>query len=913
MKKYLIFALQILLVQFYANSQNCPTSISITGVSVTPSTCSANGTATINGVSGSQFQYRLVSGPAGYSSSTQDNTTFTSLAPGNYTVRAECKDNPQIYDDKTFSITDQYTKINFTSTVTSVCTSYIPGGIINITNIVGSALPLEYAVVKSDNSNIPNTDFPVWTTLSNGATSAPSIAVNDFGKYQVRIKDACGEFRTVAVEIKPTYKVPGGLTPTTLSALLRSGCDNMSVTLSVTELNTGSVFNAKDFKVEVWENVNCSSVDYLAPPTSTKITPGTGVGIGLATTVTSFAVRVTSPCGASYTQCYGNVKPQPFVVSSSVRLGCTGANNNSFSFSQNMGNLTSGKIWGYSGPNGTGTELWGPISFTASPVTGLPDAESYKYEITGSCSDATTITGYANAPTGTPSVPGGPNVTGQVNCVNEEGMVNVGIGFQGKIAGAALLDVNNVKLVADPGGAEYAPYAVSSSNASFRNIPPGNYKLILTPGGSCEPTALAITVTGTPFSINWDVVATTLCGANTTTGTVQASVLSGNYLTSMLKFQLLNASGATVLAENNTGTFTNLIMGNYKVRVVHGNNCSGLPPYTSTKDVSVVKNNEIPKIETLVSLLCQATPGYGIASFKLIGNAPYKVYTGTSINATNWNEVTTINSNEYLAENLVAGDTYYYRFVDNCGNAVTQQVTISNSNIALISNKQPCEGSPYTLEIADVPNASYSWSKNGSVVSTSNKYQVPSYQSTMDGEYVCTVKIGNCAMFTKNVTLNSNACNQQLGITFGDIKAKLSGNQLLITWASLKESNNKFYEIEYSDDGNRFAKVASVASKAANGNSEEPIKYSLSIDVSNLSALYVGLSVLLMTLGYRKRKQGLLFLTTIVLLASIVYSCTKDANSIDKKLLAGNEYIRIASVDKDGNRSYSKIIKIIKE
>ncbi|MCH5719979.1 hypothetical protein [Niabella hibiscisoli] len=78
---------------------------------------------------------------------------------------------------------------------------------------------------------------------------------------------------------------------------------------------------------------------------------------------------------------------------------------------------------------------------------------------------------------------------------------------------------------------------------------------------------------------------------------------------------------------------------------------------------------------------------------------------------------------------------------------------------------------------------------------------------------------------------NFNWAQGALPVTFGAINAVAAGNNYQVSWQTLSETNNDHFEIQASTNGESFKTVASVASKAANGNSDTLINYNLSIDI----------------------------------------------------------------------------------
>ncbi|MGJ7033108.1 choice-of-anchor Q domain-containing protein [Niabella hirudinis] len=149
-----------------------------------------------------------------------------------------------------------------------------------------------------------------------------------------------------------------------------------------------------------------------------------------------------------------------------------------------------------------------------------------------------------------------------------------------------------------------------------------------------------------------------------------------------------------------------------------------------------------------------------------------------------------------------------------------------------------------------------------------------------------------------------------LPVSFGEINAVIKNSALIVSWQTLTETNNDRFEIEASQDGVNFTTIATVASKAQNGNSSTTIQYSWEADSGALAA-FSGLSIILLILllpvAQRYKKQ--LLMASVVLLIAFI-SCSKRTDSLAEN--PGDKYfIRIAQVDKDGGKTYSKMVRVV--
>jgi|GEM_PF-1964794 len=152
-----------------------------------------------------------------------------------------------------------------------------------------------------------------------------------------------------------------------------------------------------------------------------------------------------------------------------------------------------------------------------------------------------------------------------------------------------------------------------------------------------------------------------------------------------------------------------------------------------------------------------------------------------------------------------------------------------------------------------------------------------------------------------------------LPVAFGHLAAWVRNNALQVTWTTETETNNDHFDIEISMDGKQFKKLAAVPSKAPDGNSTVALDYQYSIDQAAATALFGSIAGLaLFCLGLTVPKQKWLWVPAIFIFSVFLYSCTKkDVFTIETAYTP--LYLRIAQADKDGHKTYSKVIQVIKE
>lgn len=157
-----------------------------------------------------------------------------------------------------------------------------------------------------------------------------------------------------------------------------------------------------------------------------------------------------------------------------------------------------------------------------------------------------------------------------------------------------------------------------------------------------------------------------------------------------------------------------------------------------------------------------------------------------------------------------------------------------------------------------------------------------------------------------------------LPVIFGEISATISGNQLTVNFISEKEINNDHFDVEASRDGINFTTIGTVASKSKDGNSDADIRYEFKTSSAQLTAglgtatAGASLAVMLVLIAFsRRNKMVKVFVLIVVLSVGGVTSCSKNNADILSTGTESKLWIRIAQVDKDGVKRYSKTINAI--
>lgn len=158
---------------------------------------------------------------------------------------------------------------------------------------------------------------------------------------------------------------------------------------------------------------------------------------------------------------------------------------------------------------------------------------------------------------------------------------------------------------------------------------------------------------------------------------------------------------------------------------------------------------------------------------------------------------------------------------------------------------------------------------------------------------------------------NAITADGALPVTFGAIYAYIKDGLLTINWTAETETSNAYYMVEASTDGKNFTAISDkILSQAEDGNSSTALQYSFTKSYALLQGMAIAFFVLMT--GCSRKNRKIAACMVVIGCFTLALSCKKGntgiESSMDKKL-----FIRIAQVDKDGTKRYSKIIAVSNE
>lgn len=150
-----------------------------------------------------------------------------------------------------------------------------------------------------------------------------------------------------------------------------------------------------------------------------------------------------------------------------------------------------------------------------------------------------------------------------------------------------------------------------------------------------------------------------------------------------------------------------------------------------------------------------------------------------------------------------------------------------------------------------------------------------------------------------------------LPVDFGSLQAEQKNNAVAVKWTTLKETNNSYFEVQASKDGNAFTTVKTISSK--NGNSDAVQEYEVTITASDIAGLMAAPVLLaLLGMGFSRRKRLIAGTVALSVLAVSFIGCARHSDAIEVDM-PGKVFIRIKQVDKDGAFKYSEVIQVVRK
>lgn len=753
MKKNLIYSI-ILLLSLASNIiiAQCPAAGSITlSTSSTPNTCAGNGsiTATVNSTTGVSLQL-LKSGtilsqvPGNITQPLTNPYTWSNLQPGtDYQVKVICsEDQGIVYQTANVTVADNYIPISSaTINLSNVCTNFTEGGTITVSGVTGGTAPYTYSMILNNDPNYSE------SLSSYSASNTKNVA--QFGTYQIRIKDACGNYKTF------TKTISASLAPIEIYWTPKDNCSssqNIGYYWYAINTSTGTAiidmapYYAAGVRMVIRDTNAAGAILYN----------GTYSGGSFNYTPNSshiYYVTTTNACGlsTSYTHYLNNAANNPEYANFELKSSSSGCG-----ASERMTINANFSLQGFmvypvtiTVKNSGGTTIH-TSTITSQSEWSLGSLAMGNYTITATDSCGNTITKTATNPQSAGAV--SVSLQDLYNWRCDVGALTQTGTLQALIAiGGYVPDRQNAVVTIVAGPSNVGVNAVYTEGYwGWTNILPGNYTIRITSCGISNNYSLNISFSpGLTQTIS--SMGTSFCsGGGNITSTVN---YSGGYDNTV---ELLNSLG-TVIATDITGNFSNLGAGTYSTRLKISPPCTS-SYYVNGNTIILPEAGVGPQITSSVGVICEDALGYplttGTAYLNMTGVAPLTLKyreqgTGT------WSTINNA-ANDLQISNLNANTIYELLLTDACGASYNGTVNIRTMGALTSQNTvHPCYNSPYVLSMRYYAGAAYEWyNSSGTLLSTTRNYSIPNYTAANDGMYTAKITWGTCV--TRYVYLNIN-------------------------------------------------------------------------------------------------------------------------------------------------------------
>jgi hypothetical protein len=204
------------------------------------------------------------------------------------------------------------------------------------------------------------------------------------------------------------------------------------------------------------------------------------------------------------------------------------------------------------------------------------------------------------------------------------------------------------------------------------------------------------------------------------------------------------------------------------------------------------------------------------------------------------------------------------------------------------------------------------WTKTSGAAATitnSSNRMTTTVTGMVVGNYVFTLTATDKNNST-SVTINVKVISGLLPVKLAYFQVSANDEGIKLDWQTNMESNNSLFVIQKSIDGSNFLDIASVASKANNGNSSSPLTYSYQIFSKNTTAgmnymplvMALLVSIALISQLNKVYKSLVLGLTCLFL-----FSCSKSVSTPNNTPISSKTEFRLKQVDIDGHFNYSEV------
>ena len=678
--------------------------------------------------------------------------TFTNLQPGtDYEVKTvSSNDNSIVYSaNPNITVADNYIPItDATITISDVCTNFTTGGTFTVNSVTGGTAPYQYSVILSND--------PAYPDASSVYTASNTANVTAFGTYQIRVKDACGNYKTFTKTISaniPAIKfywtpkkvcnsnqaqgtfwygnagaspiVPADFLPEGIKLVIRDKDSSGAILFDGTYTGTPFTYTESPTHTYYVTSTNACGLTTSYVHTLTDVNDGEVEAINAYASSSGCGVAETMTISATMNKHYWN-----YPINVTVR-------NTANAVVYNNPALAEGASWS----------------------TGNLPMGNYTVTYLDACGDTKTETVNNPQSAGTPALSFYQYTNWRCGAgpLTQNGTTQLAVQITGYLPNR-----NNaiVTITSGPSNVGVNGMLVENKYWGWTNMLPGIYTFSYTTCGVTNTGTVTVTSGSHLLNQSLSSTATSFCSSG---GTITSNkVYNGGYGTTV---ELLNSSN-TVIANNSTGTFNNVPAGTYSTRM-KVTTCNGAFYYVDGSSVTITNSSTGPQISSSTGVVCEDAAGNplstGSAYLTIAGVAPYTIQYRVQGSGSAYTTINTSNSKLQI-DNLTANSIYEVILTDACGSSFSTTIQIKTmGNLVASNTSQPCVGSAYSLTIPYYAGATYQWTDSlGNVLSNTRSYTFASYIAANDGTYTCKITWSTCVTSFVNVKLNSSLCGSPI-------------------------------------------------------------------------------------------------------------------------------------------------------
>lgn len=783
----IFFTLLLAITCVYTVKAQCPASSPLVINSVTPtaSRCQASGTATVSASGGATpYTYSVTAGPT--TAPAQSSNTFSSLAPGTYTVQVT--DNCNTSVTASVTVTGSYAVPSPTATTqTTSCPNSSDGSL--TVSVTGGLGPFSYSLISPS----PVTVGPQASSVFTGLPA---------GTYTYQVTDSCGNFQTRTATVAAGS--PG--TANVSSGLLYEACDSFAAE---------ALLSAPDFKPPYTVTFTLPNGEVM-----TDVLSASAFSSGSATVYFYFRYHhvtgasdpltftVTSNCGSSSTSTLTMALYLDMSESRNDPSGCGSGYSYTLDQLGNYGGHCSTITYTLISPAGVTLA----VQTNNSTFSGYPPGNGYKV-IRQDCCEKDSLTFNWDAPPSYSSVEvlfADPTLGCKANTTTEYLLVTA------NFTQSIVLASGPSSVTFSDGTVHTYTYPDTLQNPELSNnvlyltgLTAGTYKIYdLDVCGGMDSAVFTVVPSGllqTAFTASGKVT----CGGG-------GSILLKSTSTDPWASISVNASTVFNLDQSPfVDSVTGLSPGTYDVAFHSINEYGPYIPFMYPTgmanlgcdvitDTVTVPGYVQPSFSTTPAVAnCGTTRDVALLPDSASGVKPYEfqIIAGP--------ETTTTQSSPVFT-GLAAG-TYTFQMSDVCGNSYSSNITIDTLTVPNVTTTGVnCAGGAATFTLPVSAFSSYTWQHPDGTITTGDTLSFNPITSADTGTYkiTATSTIGGCTS-TSTQTIDLGFCTvlQEALLHFD---GQQENGDIQLSWQMASQAGISYYIVGRSTDGVTFTPVQEV-------------------------------------------------------------------------------------------------------